>query len=73
MTPLPANAKAMHDEFPRWDLRQLGTKRHWAIRTDRPTTPEIKAGAKLFLDGDTLAELAERLRAEETLLAGVGR
>lgn len=71
MTPLPASAKTLHEEFPRWTLRESGIHQHWAIRTDRPTTPQIKAGAKLYLSGDSLTELAERLRAEERLLAEV--
>ncbi|GAA4182935.1 hypothetical protein GCM10022252_09640 [Streptosporangium oxazolinicum] len=71
MTPLPASAKTLREEFPRWALRESGAHRHWAIRTDRPTTPQIKVGAKLYLSRETITELAERLRAEERLLAEV--
>lgn len=75
MTYSQADAKVppLNEQFPRWDFRESGSHRHWAIRTDQPTTPQIKAGAKLFLSGTTLDELADQLRAEETLLAGVGQ
>lgn len=72
MTQTQDSAIELQEEFFRWDRRKSGDSRHWAIRTDRPTTAQIKAGAKLFVDGDTPAQLAERLRAEELLLAKVG-
>ncbi|WP_031171567.1 hypothetical protein [Streptosporangium roseum] len=71
MTYSEKDAKALREEFPRWEFRGSGTRRHWAIRTDRPSTPEIKAGCKLYHDGDSPTELAERLRREEQLLDGV--
>lgn len=58
-------------EFPRWAVSDSGIHRRWAMRKDRPTTAQIKAGCKLFLDGSSDAQLRERLRAEEERLAGV--
>lgn len=49
----------------RWTLSPSGISRRWAVRTDTPTTAEIKAGCKLFLDAATDAELSQLLEAEE--------
>jgi hypothetical protein len=61
----------LRDEFPRWEFNQSGASRLWVMRTDLPTTAEIKAGAKLFLEGDGVAQLRDRLREEELRLSGV--
>ncbi|MEU8040832.1 hypothetical protein [Streptosporangium sp. NPDC049078] len=73
MTHKQDDAKASDNEFSRWEIRGTGAghRPYWAIRNDRPTTAQIKAGARLYVDGDTPAALAERLRAEEQLLAEV--
>lgn len=61
----------LREEFPRWQLSKSGINRSWAMRIDRPTTAQIKAGCKLYLDGDTEAELRDRLHDEEARLAKV--
>jgi len=71
MTQTQDGSIELQEEFSRWDRRKSGTNLFWAIRKDRPTTAQIKAGAKLYHDGNTHDELTERLRAEEQLLKGV--
>ncbi|MFD9950656.1 hypothetical protein ACFWYW_58155 [Nonomuraea sp. NPDC059023] len=66
-------ATEVGEEFPRWLFRKSGINRCWAIRQDRPTTAQIKAGCKLFLSGDDWDQLLDRIRTEEDLLAEVWR
>lgn len=56
-------------EFPRWKCDDSG---RWAVRDDRPTTAQIKAGCKLWVGGNDAAQLREQLVAEEKRLAAVG-
>lgn len=55
----------------RWMRRTSGINRQWALRTDRPTTAEIKAGCRLYLDADTDEQLAELIAAEEARIKAV--
>lgn len=58
----------LRKEFPRWEFSDCG---RWAMRADRPTTTQIKAGCKLRVDGEDVAQLRERLCTEEKRLAAV--
>lgn len=61
----------LHEEFPRWVLSDSKVSRQWAMLRERPTTAQIKAGWKLYLDADTRQQLRERLREEEARTAAV--
>lgn len=56
----------------RWIRRTSGIDRRWATRADTPTTAQIKAGCKLYLDADSDEQLNDLIAAEETRIAAAG-